>query len=91
MRTVSDVERFLEENGVRFQGLGDGMFIVADENTLRHREYPASRGRQRVLQNRDIIRMFETLRVSDSFLLQTNLREILFRKPAYLTPDSLGI
>jgi hypothetical protein len=44
-----------------------------------------------VLQNRDIIRMFETLRVSDSFLLQTNLREILFRKPAYLTPDSLGI
>jgi hypothetical protein len=24
------------------------------------------------------------LRVSDSFLLQTNIREILFRKPAYL-------
>jgi hypothetical protein len=66
-------------------------FVIADEQTLRHRTYPASRGRQRVLQNRDIIRMFETLRVSDSFLLQTNLREILFRKPAYLTPDSLGI
>ena len=65
--------------------------VIADEQTLRHRTYPASRGRQRVLQNRDIIRMFETLRVSDSFLLQTNLREILFRKPAYLTPDSLGI
>ena len=62
-------------------------FVIADEQTLRHRPYPASRGRQRVLQNRDIIRLFETLRVSDSFLLQTNLREILFRKPAYLTPD----
>jgi hypothetical protein len=32
--------------------------------------------------NRDIIRLFPTLRVSDSFLLQNNLREILFRKPA---------
>jgi len=60
-------------------------FIVEDETTLRHREYPASRGRQRVLQNRDIIRLFDGLRVSDSFLLQTNVREILFRKPAYLS------
>ena len=40
--------------------------------------------RQPVLQNRDIIKLFERLRVSDSFLLQTNVREILFRKPDYL-------
>jgi hypothetical protein len=59
-------------------------YVVIDDQTLRHRSYPASRGRQRVLQNRDIIRMFDGLRVSESFLLQTNLREILFRKPAYL-------
>jgi hypothetical protein len=59
-------------------------YVVEDEATLRHREYPASRGRQRVLQNRDVIKLFEGLRVSDSFLLQTNVREILFRKPAYL-------
>lgn len=59
-------------------------FIVVDEHSLRHREYPATRTRQRVLQNRDIIKLFEGLRVSDSFLLQTNLREILFKKPAYL-------
>jgi hypothetical protein len=51
-----------------------------DEATLKHRPYPASRGRQAVLLNRDIIRMFSRLRVSDSFLLQNNLREILFRK-----------
>ena len=52
---------------------------------LKHRPYPASRGRQAMLANRDIIRLFERLRVSDSFLLQNNLREILFRKPTYET------
>jgi hypothetical protein len=57
-------------------------FIVADESNLRHRPYPAARGRQTVLLNRDIIRLFPGLHVSDSFLLQNNLREILFRKPA---------
>jgi len=57
-------------------------FIVADEGNLRHRLYPSARGRQAVLFNRDIIKLFAGLRVSDSFLLQNNLREILFRKPA---------
>ncbi len=59
-------------------------YIIVDDVNLRHRLYPATRARQRVLQNRDIIKLFEGLRVTDSFLLQTNLREILFRKPAYL-------
>ena len=57
-------------------------YIVSDELTLKYRSYPAARGRQAVLLNRDIIRLFPTLRVSDSFLLQNNVREILFRKPA---------
>ena len=57
-------------------------YIVADETNLKHRPYAAARGRQAVLLNRDIIRLFPGLRVSDSFLLQNNLREILFRKPA---------
>lgn len=55
-------------------------FIVVDEVNLRHRMYPAARGRQTILLNRDILRLFSGLRVSDSFLLQNNLREILFRK-----------
>ena len=59
-------------------------YVVIDDVNLRHRPYGPQRKRSRVLQNRDIIRMFEKLRVSDSFLLQTNIREILFRKPAYL-------
>jgi hypothetical protein len=56
-------------------------FIVVDDVNLKHRAYPAARGRQAALLNRDIIRLFSGLRVSDSFLLQNNLREILFRKP----------
>jgi hypothetical protein len=55
-------------------------FIVVDESNLKHRPYPAARGRQAILLNRDIIKLFSQLRVSDSFLLQNNLREILFRK-----------
>jgi hypothetical protein len=57
-------------------------FIIVDEVNLKHRPYPALRGRQAALLNRDIIRTFAGLRVTDSFLLQNNLREILFRKPA---------
>jgi SAM-dependent methyltransferase len=55
-------------------------YIIVDEVNLKHRTYPASRARQGALLNRDIIRMFAGMRVSDSFLLQNNLREILFRK-----------
>ena len=57
-------------------------YIIVDEVTLKHRSYPAARGRQTTLLNRDIIKLFGGLRVSDSFLLKTNIREILFRKPA---------
>ena len=57
-------------------------FIVTDEGSLRSRPYPALRGRQTSLLNRDIIKLFSGLRVSDSFLLKNTQREILFRKPA---------
>ena len=56
--------------------------IVADPSNLQHRTYPAARGKQRPMQNRDIQRMFEPLRVTEQFLLKTKLREMLFRKPA---------
>jgi SAM-dependent methyltransferase len=54
--------------------------VVVDPVTLKHRAYPASRGKQRPLLNRDIVRMFEPLRVWEQFLLKTNQREVLFRK-----------
>jgi hypothetical protein len=55
-------------------------FLVIDENTFKNRSYPAARGRQQVLVNRDITRMFAGLKVWESFLLKTKRREIVFRK-----------
>ena len=57
-------------------------FVIVDEAHMRHRVYPAPRPRQANMPNRDILRLFSGLLVSDSFLLQNNQREILFRKPA---------
>jgi cyclopropane fatty-acyl-phospholipid synthase-like methyltransferase len=56
--------------------------VVIDETHLQHRAYPAARGKQRPMPNRDIQRMFEELRVTEQFLLKSNLREVLLRKPA---------
>jgi len=57
-------------------------FVIVDELNLRHSKYPASRVRQASVPNRDILRLFSGLRVSESFLLKNNQREILFRKPS---------
>jgi hypothetical protein len=54
--------------------------IVHEQSSLRHRHHPGVGGQKFVLQNRDIIRMFEGLFVSDSFLLKSNTREILLRR-----------
>jgi predicted SAM-dependent methyltransferase len=57
-------------------------FEIADEkgSTLRHRHHPGGGGPKYVLQNRDIIKMFDGLLVSDSFLLKSNTREMLLRR-----------
>lgn len=57
-------------------------YIVVDASTLRYRPYPARLRRQRGLFTGDIIKLFTDLRVTDSFLMKTNVREMLFRKPA---------
>ena len=54
--------------------------VVVDPTNLLHRPYPAARGRQRPVLNRDIQRMFEPLRITEQFLLKSNVREVLFRK-----------
>ena len=56
-------------------------YVIVDEEGLRQRPYASGGKRQVALQNRDIIKLFDGLRVSESFLLKTNVREILFRKP----------
>jgi SAM-dependent methyltransferase len=62
--------------------------IVIDQTHLQHRPYPAARGKQRPMPNRDIQRMFDALRITEQFLLKSNLREVLFRKPAETTSPS---
>jgi hypothetical protein len=57
-------------------------YEIVDEHNLRHRHHPGIGGRKQSLQNRDIIKMFDGLVVSDSFLLKNNIREMLLRKKA---------
>jgi hypothetical protein len=61
-------------------GSGSTRFIVLDESHVRQRPLASVVARQGALQNRDIIKMFDGLRVSDAFQLQTGRREMLFRK-----------
>lgn len=56
-------------------------YVILDEDTLKQKPYSDGGRTQRALQNRDIIRLFDGLKVSESFLLKTNVREFLFRKP----------
>lgn len=55
-------------------------YVIRSETELAVRPYPATPTKRHVLQNRDIIRMFEPLTVAESFLLKSNMRETLFRK-----------
>ena len=56
--------------------------IVEASSSLRHRHHPGTGGPKFMLQNRDIIKMFDGITVSESFLLKSNTREILLRKRA---------
>jgi hypothetical protein len=60
--------------------------VVVDKSNLQHRSYPAARGKQRPLANRDIQLVFEPLRIVEQFLLKNNRREVLLRK----APDAEG-
>ena len=55
-------------------------YEIADDQSLRHRHHAGAGGAKHVLLNRDIIKMFDGLIVSDSFLLKNNTREILLRR-----------
>jgi hypothetical protein len=56
--------------------------VVVDRGHLRYRPYQAARHKQKPSVNRDIQRLFAPLRIAENVLLKTNLREVLFRKPA---------
>jgi SAM-dependent methyltransferase len=65
--------------------------LVVDQASLQLRPYPAARGKQKPFQNRDIQRMFEPLRITEQFLLKSQSREVLFRKPLAGAADSPGV
>ena len=66
--------------GANHVSRGCTKFIVLDESHVRQRAHASVVVRQGALQNRDIIKMFDGLRVSDAFQMQTGRREMLFRK-----------
>jgi hypothetical protein len=55
-------------------------FEVVDDQSLRHKHHPGAGGAKTSLPNRDIIKMFDGLAVTESFLLKNSMREILLRK-----------
>ena len=56
-------------------------FFVDSPELLRLRTVPATPTRRNVIVNRDLNKLFEGLIVSESVLLKSSTREILFRKP----------
>jgi hypothetical protein len=64
----------------RYVSGGVTKFIVSDQSHVRQQAHPSAAVRQRPLTNREITRMFDGLSVSESFLLKSGLREMLFRK-----------
>jgi hypothetical protein len=57
-------------------------YVIMAEDSVKQKPYSSVGRKQTALQNRDIIRIFEGLKVAESFLLKQNVREFLFRKPA---------
>jgi hypothetical protein len=57
-------------------------YVVVNPTSLQHRPYSGQQVRQKPLNNRDIQRMMEPLRITEQFLLKSTLREVLFRKTA---------
>ena len=65
----------IAQNDVRFS-----KYVITGEESVKQRPYSTVGRKQTALQNRDIIRIFDGLKVAESFLLKNNVREFLFRK-----------
>ena len=88
---AGEVVRVLRPGGVAFLCRGTDSqsfstqttYEIMDEERLRYRECNRTRGKQRVLQNREIGELFKYLSISDSVLLANRMGEILFRKDSH--------
>jgi hypothetical protein len=68
--------------------VGFTRYVVVSDTSLQYRPYEGPIPKQRTHQNRDIQRMFEPLRIAEQFLLKSNAREVMLRKPAPGSPDA---
>ena len=56
-------------------------YVIDGDGHFSHRVAAAACGRQQALQNRDILALFPDLKLFESVLLKSGLREVLFCKP----------
>ena len=56
-------------------------YAIVDPSTLRRRVHAAIVRQRRVLMSREVTDMFEGLSIVEAFLLTTQVREMVFRKP----------
>ena len=92
---LNDAERVFSYRALCFSRAEQNHLPAFDENTYvanaAFNDVPlADLAEEFALLRSANVKLFEGLRVSDSFLLQTHLREILFRKPAYLSGSTPG-
>ena len=86
---AGEVTRILRPNGVVFLCGGAGQrsegpqtaYEIVDEGRLRYRGRHSVRAKRRVLQSREMTKLFEPLLIADSVLLSNRMQEMLFRKP----------
>ena len=82
------VKKLLKPGGALLAFFGAGRpgevgytrFFIEHGTHLRFRSAPGACGRQRMLENREILRLFVGLDLFDSVLLRSGIREVIFRK-----------
>ena len=90
---ASEVSRVLKPRGVALLChrpekpvvTGPVQYEIVDEMHLRYRPLPMARPESRVWYSRPFTNLFAGLTISNSFLLKSRMREVMFRKPPSAT------
>ena len=90
---AGEVKRVLRPGGVVFlcfgtdhrSGAVQTTYEIVDEGKLRYRCGDRARHKRRVLQSREMMKLFEPLTIVDSVLLTSRMREMVLRKSSKAT------
>ena len=90
---AGEVKRVLRPGGVVFLCFGTDhrsearqtMYEIVDEGKLRYRSGDSAGHRRRVLQSREMMKLFEPLTIVDSVLLTSRMQEMVLRKSSKAT------